>query len=142
MNITPHFTSHDSLYLPSWNVEHIPTEVEKSNLLITFQKLELIRDFLGGKPVNVHCALRPILNNPTSSYHSQDYNQFVGGSKNSAHKIGKAIDFHVVGISCDEVRAKLLPKLEEFNIRIENNPGSTWVHFDTFPPNPNRFFKP
>lgn len=143
MNITQHFTWSDALRLPSWNVEHIPSASERENLLKLFNKLELVRAHLGGHSINVHCAIRPILNNPSSPFHGQDYNSKVGGAKASAHITGCAVDFDVSGMSCDEVRAKLLPKLEEFGLRMENNGvGSSWIHLDVMQPCPNRYFKP
>lgn len=140
--ITDHFTVHDACYLPSWGVLHSPSTSEIDNLLKIFQKMEQIRSFLGDKAINVHCAIRPILNAPGNSHNGECYNDFVEGASQSAHKIGLAVDFDVVGLSCDEVRAKLMCKLAEFNIRMENKPLSNWVHCDNAPPKPNRYFVP
>ncbi len=140
-----HFTLRDALLLPSWGVQHTPSPSEMANLIKTFQKLEQIRMFLGGNAINVHCAIRPILNCPGSPHHGESYNSFVGGATHSAHIVGLAVDWSPVGLSCDDAKALLLPKLEEFNVRMEDNgAGANWVHCDLapVPPGGNRFFKP
>jgi len=40
----------------------------------------------------------------TSAYRSKKYNKSIGGVSNSAHILGKAIDFKVIGVSIKEVR--------------------------------------
>lgn len=136
-----HFTWHDSCYLPSWQIHHIPSDVEQQNIIATALIMEKIREYLG-LPINIHVWMRPILNNPTSKYNGQDYNKLVGGAINSEHKVGNAVDFDVSTLTCDNVRAKLLSKLIEFNIRMENKFLSNWVHVDRGIPHPNRFFIP
>ena len=138
--VSPHFTVRELTYLPSWQVCHIPTESEKNNLTALANKMEELRSFLA-LPINVHCAIRPILNNVNSGRNGQDYNTFVGGAPKSAHIVGLALDWDC-GQDCDETRYVLNPQLENFNIRMENNPKSNWVHIDLMPPNPNRFFIP
>lgn len=137
-----HFTWHDALFLPSWKTHHTPSQDEIDNLTRVFQKLEVIRDFLGC-PINVHCAIRPILNNPSSPHNGEDYNQLVGGASHSAHRVGLAVDWNPVGMTCDEGKAKLMAKLQEFDIRMENNgQGASWIHIDLIPAHPNRYFIP
>ena len=141
--ISDHFTVKEALWLPSWQVMHIPSEEEKSAIVEHAKKMDLIRDFLG-VPLNVHCWIRPILNNPQSEYHGQDYNALVKGAKDSAHKYGIATDYDAKGLNCDDVRTKLEPKLEEFGLRMEQMPGGNWVHNDSREPLAGhpRFFKP
>jgi hypothetical protein len=139
--ISKHFTVKEALWLPSWQVMHIPSEEEKSNILEQAKKMDMVRDFLS-VGLNVHCWLRPVLNNPTSLHHGQDYNAFVKGAKNSAHKIGKATDYDAQGLNCDNVRAELEPKLEEFGIRMERLDHSNWVHNDCAPVIAKRYFVP
>lgn len=140
MNITEHFTWHEMLYLPSWQVEHIPSEDEKTNLLKLANKMEEIRTLLG-KSINVHVTLRPILNNPDSPHNTEDYNKAVKGATHSAHKVGLAMDWDC-GEDCDVTREFLVPHLEALNVRMEQNKGGNWVHIDLIPPNPNRYFIP
>lgn len=141
--ISKHFTVKEALWLPSWKVMHIPSEEEKANILKQAAKMDLIRDFLGA-PINVHCWLRPVLNCPDSSYHGQDYNAFIGGARNSSHKIGLATDYDASGMDCDTVREQLEPKLDEWEMRMEKKPGSKWVHNDsaTLAEGGNRYFIP
>lgn len=139
--ISKHFTVKEALWLPSWKVMHTPSEMEKTNILKQATKMDLIRDFLGA-PINVHCWIRPILNCPDSSYHGQDYNAFVKGARNSSHKVGLATDYDSTGLNCDDVRTKLEPKLDEFDIRMERMPGGNWVHNDCAPIIAKRYFNP
>lgn len=139
--ISKHFTVKEACWLPSWKVLHIPTEDEKSNIIKQAAKMDLIRDFLG-VPINVHCWIRPILNNPMSEHNGQDYNALVRGAKNSAHKIGLATDYDAQGLNCDDVREKLEPKLIEWQIRMERMPGGNWVHNDCVPVVVYRYFNP
>lgn len=140
-NITTHFTVNDCLYLPKWtrlaNEADGLTEDVKHNLINLCAKMEAVRVFLKNKPINVHCMFRPAL-----------YNKLVNGSKSSQHLYGNAIDFDVGGAvneMCDHTRLLLEPKLEEFEIRMEDTsdkPQRNWVHIDVGPVIHNRYFKP
>lgn len=141
--ISEHFTVKDALWLPSWQVMHIPSEEEKSNILKHAKNMDKIRDFLG-TPIRVHCWLRPVLNHPDSPYDGKDYNAFIKGAKNSAHKLGLATDWDA-GEKCIDTINKILSnkKLEELNLRMENNgPNPSWVHIDCMPVVSNRYFIP
>lgn len=125
------FTLRDALYLPKWEICVTPARKEWAAILYVAKKLQTIRD-LFGEPITVHDWFRP-----------KAYNDFIGGAMFSAHTEGRAVDFHVQGVSCDDVRKFLLPKLETLNIRMENKPGTDWVHIDTREPGPGgRYFKP
>jgi zinc D-Ala-D-Ala carboxypeptidase len=139
--ISEHFTVKEACYLPSWQVMHIPSDEDKENILKQASKMDLIRDFLG-VPINVHCWIRPILNNPDSPHHGEDYNALVKGAKNSSHKIGLATDYNAQGLNCDDVRSKLESKLDEWQIRMEKMPGGNWVHNDCAEVISNRYFIP
>jgi len=138
--VSKHFSVHECTWLPSWGIHHIPSDDEKANLIRQAQKMDQIRDFVG-KPVNIHCWIRPgSVNCPGSQYHGQDYNAHVGGASHSAHKLGLATDWDC-GEDCDTTRQTLLPELDNLDIRMENHQGP-WVHNDVMPPNPNRYFIP
>lgn len=133
-----HFTWREALWLPSWNrmaeeSDGLTDEI-KQNLISSFQWMETVRSYFD-KPINVHVAYRPVA-----------YNQQIGGALHSQHSVGCAVDFDVVGMSCDEVRAKILDegKLDEWNLRMEDNGmGAGWIHLDSRAPGPGgRFFKP
>jgi hypothetical protein len=81
----------------------------------------------------VHCAYRPLA-----------YNILVGGVMGSAHLAGRAVDFHVQDLDCDEARALILGHnlLNSLNLRMEDIQGD-WIHIDTRNPSQRgRFFKP
>jgi hypothetical protein len=140
--ISNHFKVREALWLPSWQVMHVPSQDEKDNILEQAAKMDMVREFLG-VPIVVHCWMRPVLNNPISLHNGEDYNALVGGAKSSAHKIGKATDWNPVGMTCEEARQKLIPKLEEFDIRLEDNGvDANWCHTDCAPVLHSRFFKP
>lgn len=141
VKISKYFHSSESCFLPKWMTYHKPSEEEKSNIIAMAQKLDLVAD-LFNRRVLVHCWIRPILNNPSSSWNGHDYNRAVGGAPKSYHRDGRAVDFHLVDMNCDEVRNQLLAKLEEWGLRMEDNPGSSWVHLDMGQLVSNRFFKP
>ena len=133
----PHFTWQEALWLPQWSriasqEDGLNEEILES-LKTTFKALESLRTFFG-KPIKVHVAYRP-----------DAYNRLVKGAKGSAHTKGMAVDFSIPGIACDEVREKIIQNklLEALGVRMEDLPGSNWLHIDTRSPGPSgRFFKP
>lgn len=127
-----HFKWNEVLWLPSWKIYVYPSEVECTNLMKIAVKLDYIRKYLN-KPIRVTSGLRPRL-----------YNNHIGGAFNSAHIAGQAIDFKVVGLGADAVRASILPLLSRLEIRMEDLPGANWVHVDDRPVRGrgHRYFKP
>lgn len=144
--ISDNFTVHEATWLPSLRIYHQPSYQEKTNILKMAQKMELIRTVFD-KPIIVHGWGRPTyVNCPGSEYHGIDYNAYVGSTADeSAHITFQAVDYHVAGMGavngCAKVRAALLPRLEEFGIRMEDL-TSAWVHNDNYPVKHKRFFKP
>lgn len=139
INTTPislYFSYKEALWLPSWNRMAIESdglsEEIVNNLITLFAKMDTIRAHFS-MPIIVHCSYRP-----------PAYNQQIGGAANSPHMQGKACDFHVSGSTCDSIRQNILDNnlLETLDMRMENLPGSGWVHLDIAPVVSNRFFKP
>lgn len=139
--ISVHFTWKDALYLPSWNRMAGPSDgVELrvlSNLQALFAKMDIVRDYIG-KPIIVHVAYRPA-----------KYNEEIGGASKSAHLCLDpgiaAVDFHVQNMSCRLAKIRFMEKLDEWNLRMENNgQNASWVHLDNRPVTEigHRFFKP
>ncbi len=89
-------------------------------LLPLCQALEKIREALGGKSIVI-----------TSGYRTENYNQKIGGSKNSYHVQGLAVDFKVAGVKASVVYDQI-EKLIEDKIIPEGGLGKypTWVHYD------------
>lgn len=133
--VSKYFSVKSCLYLPTW--KRMATEADglndtvKSNLMTLCAKMDQIRELLGF-PINIHCAYRP-----------PEYSKLVGGTDHDVHTMGMAIDFDGdPHMTCDEIKAKLLPLLEEMGLRMEDNgAGSHWVHLDTHAVVHNRFFK-
>lgn len=144
--ITPDISVGETLMLKSWNVHHIPSDQEKKNIVHLAEILQNISDRLSLQPM-IHCWIRPISANcPGTKYHGKNYNAYVGSKANSSlHIPGRAVDFHMNGYlgtkKCNEIRSKILPMLEEFNIRMEDNNGN-WIHIDTGIVISKRYFKP
>lgn len=140
--ISKYFTVKEALWLPSWQVMHTPSDTEKDNIVKMAQAMDLVRDFIDS-PISIHVWIRPsTVNAPGSAHDQQDYNAFIKGAKSSSHRLGRAVDWSCKGQDCDDVRAKLEPKLEEFGLRMEKLLGSSWVHLDNMPVISNRYFKP
>ena len=126
-----HFKWGDVLYCPRWDVCPAPTDEQIRNITRTISKLEIISQFFD-LPIKITNAIRPKV-----------YNGLISGAPESAHLSGQAIDFVVVGMSCDDVRAFLESRLDGLGIRMEYNPGSDWVHIDTkMPGATGRYFRP
>jgi len=141
--ISKYFTVGEATYLPSWGVHHIPNDAEKVNIISMAAKMDLVRGAFNAA-VTVHTWIRPTCVNCTDPAHKDgDYNKLVKGAPKSAHIDGLGVDFHVEKITCNDARTFLLPKLDEWKLRMEDNPGSSWVHLDQKPVAPGgvRFFK-
>jgi uncharacterized protein YcbK (DUF882 family) len=132
--LSQYFRVHEALYLPTWG--RLATEDDgltdeiKENLLDLCSKMDQIREFLGF-PMNVHCMYRP-----------PSYNLVIGAPENDVHSLGQAVDFDCnPDLTIDEIRDKVLPVLDKYNIRMERN-TSTWIHLDTHPVGNARYFYP
>lgn len=98
----------EAILLPQWSIFAIPQDiVAYNNIVKTAQKMDEIRKFLG-QPIKI-----------TSFYRPEPYNQFIKGARLSAHREGLACDFLVKGMTSNEARVRLHPKLSEFNVRME-----------------------
>ena len=135
--ITANFTWKDALWLPSWNraatEEDGLTQKHLDNIKATAMWMQEVRDFFG-KPIIVHCWLRPI-----------KYNKQIGGSKNSSHLYGYGVDFHVKGIDCATAKKMILDAglLDKKKLRMEDIKGE-WIHLDdrAVGASGKRYFKP
>ena len=126
-----YFRWKEVLWLNSWKVFVYPTDAQYLGMLEFAKRMDYVREYLG-VPVIVTSGVRPHL-----------YNQKIGGSFYSAHRLGRAMDFHTKKIPADRVREILLPILGDIPVRMEDLPGSNWVHIDNRDPGKgNRFFKP
>lgn len=118
-----YFTWHEALFLPTWKVHVHPEPKHVPNIIDMAYKMDEIRDIIG-HPIHVTSWYRPKLYNLWKKPYG------VGGAGLSAHMEGLAVDFVCSVYNADEIRELLLPKLEGLSIRMENLPGSSWVHVD------------
>lgn len=136
--ISEHFTVKDAIYLPTWkrlaNQEDGLDSTIKVDLQRLFAQMDVVRSHFG-KPIRVHVTYRP-----------SEYNKAIGGAQHSAHSEGLACDWDIPGINCDEVRKEIVDKglLDTWNMRMEDLPGSSWVHLDLreVPIGGHRYFLP
>lgn len=127
-----HFRWYEALWLPMWSIYCFPSKEQFDNIREVAVTLDRIRALLGDEPLKINSWLRPEM-----------YNKIIGGATHSMHKLGGAVDFTHPHLSCDDVRRLLLPSLDTFKIRMEDKPGSSWVHIDTRQPSGSgRFFRP
>lgn len=131
IKISRRFYLSDAIYLRRWKIHVIP---ETNKILKNIFDVGSVID-----PIEQIIDDEIIL---TSFYRPFSYNALIGGSKRSAHCLGKALDFKGKNKSSDEIRELLRPYLLELGIRMERLPGASWVHVDTKKPVNNRYFKP
>ena len=118
-------TWHDALYLPSMHRYAKPSDMTAGtsmdealgNIERQAAALQQVSDHFGGKKIHVHCWLRP-----------PAYNKLVGGAGNSAHLRGTATDFHMDGITAEQVRKVLKADPSIYPGTGENN--VSWIHID------------
>jgi hypothetical protein len=137
--VSEYFTVKECLWLPHWgrmamDIDGLEDEV-KGNLIRLCQKMDHVRDFFSS-PIIVHCMYRPPV-----------YSELVGGTKTDVHTKGMAADIHILGFEgpsgCEQVKQLLIPSLEALEMRLENNPGSSYLHLDIHPPGiTGRYFLP
>lgn len=88
-------------------------------------------DTVDAELINALQDLRSHFNSPlivTSGFRCEEHNRTIGGAKNSKHLKGRAADFIVSGVTCDDVYCYLLWKYPD-RFGIKNYGG--WIHLDT-----------
>jgi len=84
MKLSDHFTLDEMIRSDTAvrkNIDNTPTDEIMSNLKVTAEGMEKVREILQ-VPITV-----------TSGYRSPKLNKYIGGSKTSAHMLGYACDF-------------------------------------------------
>ncbi len=126
-----------ALWLPRWKVHVIPTNEQRQNIELHAVKMQTVKYLWLKNKMTITSWLRPELYNDWSGIYG------VKGAQNSPHKLGLATDFIIEGVSCDEVRRVLQPKLVQMKLRMEDLPGANWVHVDSRHVGPGgNYFKP
>lgn len=129
------FTVKECLWLPTWgrlaNENDGLNDSVKNSLYALCSKLDHIREFFLC-PMIVDCMYRP-----------PSYSKLVGGFETDVHTMGEAADFKVGGIYTEDAKKLLEPSLEALGVRMEDNPGSDYIHIDIHSPGlTGRYFKP
>lgn len=97
-------------------IDNTPPGPMIDQLVLTADRMEHVRDLLGGHPIRV-----------LSGYRSPAVNRAVGGSRNSAHMTGHAVDFVCPGFGPPaKVAAFLARELKHYDQVIEE--FGDWVH--------------
>jgi hypothetical protein len=119
--VTPHFTLvefTDSQTAARRGIDNAPPARERKNLQRTAETMEKVRTLLGDHPVLI-----------SSGYRSPPVNAAVGGSKNSAHMSGLAVDFSCPGFGTPkQICRKLAQHMKELEIDQLIHEYDTWVH--------------
>lgn len=128
-SVSKYFTWGEALLLPSWDMYAIPTQGQAREITILALRLDQVREILQ-VPLRVTSWLRPVIEG------RGDYNEFIGGAKNSNHKRGAAVDVVPQGKSIRRCYHEIEPYLGELGLRMEriDKPDGTvrdWLHFDT-----------
>lgn len=149
--ISKYFTWREALWLPELGrmadeTDGLTDEI-LDNLKVLFHKMDIVREYFGS-PIIVHVCFRSM------QYHIDLYKRINDKRKaqglpeqhvpmGSAHLKGKAVDFHIKGISIADAQKKIVDekKLDEWVMRMERD-TATWIHLDINPVGPSgRFFK-
>lgn len=123
VQLTPHFTLEemtDSQTAARKGIHNVPaaSSQERKNLERTAQVMEEVRTILGDKPILI-----------SSGYRSPAVNAAVGGSKDSKHQQGLAVDFSCPGFGTPkQICKKLEPQMRELGIDQLIHEYDTWVH--------------
>lgn len=80
--LSPNFSYFEGTNTSHRKYDNTPPDNVYKNMLLAAQGMEKVRALLGNKPVSI-----------SSWYRSPAVNKAVGGSKNSAHMLGWAVDF-------------------------------------------------
>ena len=95
--LTPHFTLEELTHTDHRTLDNTPNDSERANLVRLANFLELVKVALGGKPIMVNSAFR-----------SKAVNDAVGSKDTSQHRVGRAADIRVPGITPDQVVRTLI----------------------------------
>lgn len=124
MKLSPHFSLTEmckSQTASRRGIANVPDEAAQASLR------RLCETIL--EPVRAHYR-RPIL--PSSGFRSPALNRAVGGSSNSQHCVGEAVDFEVPGIANVDLAEWIHVMLDFDQLILEypqaHDPSAGWVH--------------
>lgn len=121
----PQLTGHFSLAeatTTSTGLSNQPTPSELKRIQNTAENMEIARAVLGRRPIQV-----------SSWFRSEAVNAAVGGTKNSEHRLGAAVDFTCPAFGSAYEVAKTLASYSSILNYNQLIYEQTWVHI-SFPP--------
>lgn len=126
MQLTNNFSLEELIFSQTASrlrLDNTPIKGIFNNLINTAENLEIVRTALGNNPISI-----------SSGYRSLEVNNAVGGSKNSQHMQGKAVDFTcpMFGSPYAIVRALKNSKVIYDQLILEFD---SWVHISFSDPN-------
>lgn len=117
MKLSPHFTLDEftkSQTAARWGIDNTPNQTVMGNLIKTASFMEEVRRI---------CAAPIII---SSGYRCMELNRKIGGSMNSQHMTGQAVDFTAKGLTLDEIMQRLITSnLDYDQLILEYN---SWIH--------------
>jgi uncharacterized protein YcbK (DUF882 family) len=113
--VTPHFTLAELTHTDHRSLDNTPNDAEQANLQRLAEFLELVKVALGGKPIMVNSAFR-----------SKAVNDAVGSKDTSQHRVGRAADIRVPGMTPDKVVRALIATQLPFDQIIRE--FDAWTH--------------
>jgi zinc D-Ala-D-Ala carboxypeptidase len=118
-HLTPNFTLEEftvSETAARKGINNVPSDMK--NLQWTAEVMERVRTILGDKPIFI-----------SSGYRSPKVNMAVGGSKESAHMSGLAVDFYCPDFGTPlQICKELEPHMQELGVDQLIHEYNTWVH--------------
>jgi zinc D-Ala-D-Ala carboxypeptidase len=119
--LTEHFTLEeftDSQTAARRGIDNVPSTKELKNLHRTAETMEKVRDILNNHPILI-----------SSGYRNHWVNSAVGGSKNSAHTHGLAVDFSCPDFGTPlDICKELEPHMKELGVDQLIHEYGAWVH--------------
>ena len=118
MQLTPHFSLAE-LTVTNQKIDNTPSKEVVEVLRTTAFYMEKVRELLGNVAVTIN-----------SGYRSPDVNRAVGGTSNSSHTYGYAVDFTAYGhtpLTISNILAKSNLKFDQLIYE------KTWVHISFDP---------
>jgi hypothetical protein len=124
MNLSPNFTLEEATYSETatrMGINNQPNDKQLENMITVARNMERVRDLLGGKPIRINSWLR-----------LPEVNVAVGGSRQSSHMDGWAVDFICPSFGDPYTVAKAL-KDSEIQVDQVIHEFGRWVHISFAP---------
>ena len=124
MQLSPNFSLAEATYSETairMGINNQPDDKQLENMVTVARNMERVRDLLGGKPIRINSWLR-----------LPDVNVAVGGSRQSSHMDGWAVDFTCSSYGDPYAICKAL---KESNLQVDQviHEFGRWVHISFAP---------